>query len=333
MNPILDLFCSLGKKGFSTSKIGVVLVGIVSAACLVWFSAPWIVSLHGSTIPRLWSAVRSSAAPSYLFVAVNFIILTIWKLSENRTLHMDQCLEEESDSLSHPASISVKPRDLGSSLPLPLLRKPSPENSTSKSPSFSAANAEEPSLAVFSESSCVTKESEERSTASSAPTVLATLDSASSVLDTEEEEQAVVDDTGENDSLEATWNAIMQKSGPYGRPSLRTPAELPAYSMRSVRLPTTARVSDAFSEGHDEMNQLFENFIKKNHDQIRLQKPGEANHQWLVKFEHKVGKERRRDNRFGGKRLILLSFKTLQHDKRLVRTLEECFFQQRHYNS
>lgn len=72
-------------------------------------------------------------------------------------------------------------------------------------------------------------------------------------LEREEEESVVVEGGKDDvdDSMDATWKAIMAK----------TPRPV---------LPPVSQASEA-SVGADEMNKRFEDFIKKSRDQIRLQ--------------------------------------------------------------
>jgi Domain of unknown function (DUF4408) len=114
-----------------------------------------------------------------------------------------------------------------------------------------------------SDESCLTEEkSEEKSTASSHLEMrrsekpkLASETEIVRRLEPEVEEPAVVEE-GEvdvDDSMDATWKAIMAK----------TPRPV---------VPTPSRATEPESSiGADEMNRRFEDFIKKSRDQIRLQ--------------------------------------------------------------
>ncbi|KAH0461629.1 hypothetical protein IEQ34_009204 [Dendrobium chrysotoxum] len=268
MNAMLDLLRIRG-------KLAALVGGIFFAGTFAWFVVPCVFSLLTSNIPRLWNSVRTSTAPPYLFIAVNFIILTIWKLSENRALHTERLPEEESPF--KPDIISVRSRDLGSSHASHLLRKTSPED-FGKTPSIPAGNgmltdsaAEETSPAPASESSCITTVSEEKSTASSSSSYdLLLSEAALTAIGAEGKEKTAVDDRDGTDSLDATWNAITSKSGRWER----SPPPLTA-DKQPVRVSAAAvKGYNAFSEGNDAMNQRFDDFIKKNYDQIRLRKPG-----------------------------------------------------------
>ncbi|KAI0510179.1 hypothetical protein KFK09_010779 [Dendrobium nobile] len=274
MNAMLDLLRIHGKKAFSTTKLAALVGGIFFAGILAWFVVPCVFSLLASNIPGLWNSVRSSTAPPYLFIAVNFIILTIWKLSENRALHTERLPEEESPF--SPDIISVRSRDLVSSHAPHLLRKTTPED-FGKTPSISAGNgvtdsaAEETYPAPASESSCITTVFEEKSTASSSSSNdLLLSEAALTAIGAEGKEKTAVDDRDGTDSLDATWNAITSKSGRWER----SPPPLTA-TKQPVRVSAAAvKGYNAFSEGNDAMNQRFDDFIKKNYDQIRLRKPG-----------------------------------------------------------
>ncbi|KAH0460364.1 hypothetical protein IEQ34_011027 [Dendrobium chrysotoxum] len=205
MNAMMDLLRIRG-------KLAALVGGIFFAGTLSWFVVPCVFSLLASNIPRLWNSVCSSTAPPYLFfIAVNFIILTIWKLSENRALHTERLPEEESPF--KPDIISVRSRDLTS-----------PED-FGKTPSIPAGNGmltdsatEETSPAPASESSCITKVSTEKSTASSSSSIdLLLSEAALTAIGAEGKEKTAVDDRDGTDSLDATWNAITRKSGRWER--------------------------------------------------------------------------------------------------------------------
>lgn len=274
MNAMLDLLRIRGKKAFSTSKLAVLVAGILFAGTFAWFVVPCVITLLASTIPSLWASVRSATAPPYLFIAVNFIILTIWKLSENRALHTDRVPEEENPF--NTDVISLRSRDLVSSQNPHLSRKISPED-LSKTHSIPAGNAkltdfvgEEPSPASASESSCMTTVSAEKSTASSSSNgVLVSKSSLTAIYPEGKEETTVLDKRDETDSLDATWNAITRKSGRWER--LQPP---PSPQPLTAGKRTAIKDNNALSEGNDDINQRFDDFIKKNYDQIRLRKPG-----------------------------------------------------------
>lgn len=269
MNAMLDLLRLPGKKGFSTTKFALLLAEILFAVIVAWFAIPFVFGFLGSAVPRLWVYVRSATAPPYLFLAINFIILTIWKLSENRSFYTDSLPEE--DSNSNPGLFSLRSRDLGSAQAVQLLQKSLPED-CNKAHSISAGNGllpdytgEESSLAPAPESSCLTAESEEKSISSPPPPPLgfSVPEPALAAMDPEREEVAMVDGRNEDDSLNATWNSIMRKSRRFPAP--------PAVGK------STPRECNPSSECNDDINQRFDDFIKKNYDQIRLRKPGGLN--------------------------------------------------------
>ncbi|PKA47299.1 hypothetical protein AXF42_Ash017244 [Apostasia shenzhenica] len=267
MNPMLDLIP--GKKGFTASKLAALLAGILFAGALAWLAVPCVTRLLAAVGPGFWITARASIAPSYLFVAVNLIIIAIWNLSEKRATNTGHRPEEESNT--DPTPISLKSKDLASSL------SASPSEFL-KTPSNPTENDEECSPALRSESSCVTTESEEKSTATSRSSLVLS-DPALTSVDPVAEEAPAAEDWGVNDSLDATWNAIMRKSGRGERSSL-----LQAHKPSKWPDPVSAAASggDAMSMCNDEMDQRFEEFIQKNYDQIRLRNSQKANQRWLV---------------------------------------------------
>lgn len=277
---MLDLLRIRGKKAFSTSKLAVLVAGVLFAGTFAWFMVTCVFSLLASTIPSLWTSVRSSTASPYLFIAVNFIILTIWKLSENRPLHSERLPEEESP-FNHDV-ISLRSRDLVSFQNPHLTRKTSLEDFC-KPHLIPAGNVkltdsagEEPSPGSASESSCITTVSEEKSTASSSSNGLLVPESTMTAIYPEgKEETTLVDERNETESLDDTWNAITSKSGRWER-SKPPPSTQPlAAGEGSAQVSATVVTgNNALSAGNDEINKRFEDFIKKNYDQIRLRKPG-----------------------------------------------------------
>ncbi|XP_020571003.1 uncharacterized protein LOC110018103 isoform X2 [Phalaenopsis equestris] len=268
VNAMLHLLRIPGKKLFSTTRLAVLLAGTLFAGTFAWFVVPCLFNLLASTISNLWVSVRSSTAPPYLFVAVNFIILTIWKLSENRVIHSDRMPEEENPFNSDV--VSLRSQDLVSPLNPQVFRKTSMDDSR-KTPSIPTENyiltdsaEEKPSPAPASESSCITTVSEEKSTASSSSDGLNLPDSGLTTTFPKGKEEIV-------DSLDATWNSITRKIGRWER----SPSPPLIAGKQTGRLSEMTVSGDcALSEGKDDMNQLFEDFIKKNYDQFRLRKPG-----------------------------------------------------------
>ncbi|KAJ0967062.1 hypothetical protein J5N97_023979 [Dioscorea zingiberensis] len=165
------------------ARLAVVLAGAASAAALARTSIPYSLSLLSSSLPRAWSAFRSWLSPPYLFAAIHFIIIVIWKLSDqmhSRDIHPHSDADPQSTKLGDPVS-----------------RKPSVEiwNEIGMDPSESESRSPDPvEQEKSSDESCVTEESECRSTV---PTSV------------------------ENDTMDATWKAIMEATASPARPQLR----------------------------------------------------------------------------------------------------------------
>ncbi|XP_042513055.1 uncharacterized protein LOC122087978 [Macadamia integrifolia] len=60
-----------------TVKLAFLFIGIISTFLLLKLAVPYSVNAVLSTIPRLWISFRSWLAPPYLYIVVNFIIITI----------------------------------------------------------------------------------------------------------------------------------------------------------------------------------------------------------------------------------------------------------------
>ncbi|CAL9126854.1 unnamed protein product [Musa textilis] len=240
-------------SGYETAiwaaKIVFCFLGVVSCGAAVRAA----MGALASALPGFWASLRSWLAPQYLFVAVHFIILVIWKLSDQQQQHrrhLEQWAAEAGTAESeNPTKIeSFEPPPVAG-----LPRKPSPEiwrDEISPPPTTGEVLALDPSDHSPSDASCLTTEFCERSTPSSACASQKSVqpEAETSIAMAEEEDEAAAE--LENDSMEATWRAIMEKSA---RPEL-TP--------RPVAAPSSA--------SHEDMKRRFDDFIKKNHEQIRL---------------------------------------------------------------
>ncbi|WOL18212.1 hypothetical protein Cni_G27005 [Canna indica] len=259
-------------SGYETAiwaaKISFCFLGVLAFGAGARSAVPAVAGAVSSSLPGFWASLRSWFAPPYLFVTVHLIIFVIWKLSDQKHHHRNReqwAAEEHMADSGNPAKV----KSLESSDATPLLRKPSPEiwrDEISPSPSVTAVAVSLPDpdsdKSSTSDASCLTTETGERSTASSAPVVNKSAEpetkSSITVEDEEDLVAAAVTAAGiENESMEATWKAILEKSS---RAAAQTPA---AASRRGVEAPPS-------STGHDELNRRINDFIKRNHEQIRF---------------------------------------------------------------
>ncbi|KAJ3692967.1 hypothetical protein LUZ60_012062 [Juncus effusus] len=278
-------------NSFSTSslalKLVVLIILCISFYLLAKLFIPHIANLLSIALPKLWTVLSAWMSPPYLFITVHLIILVIWKLSEQKLPHKDadpQSFTKPKQQLSH--EISPHEISLGSDQQLippgedsapkrKLSRDISPEIPLDRSANhqmksrrgFSTQEISSPKISreipnerSQSDESCVTEEeSEERSnsTASSRlemrrmskpgpkmDRVKLEYQIGSTVLEEKTEEGDV------DDSMDATWKAIVEKIPRLAAPSVKG-----------------AREKEP-SAGEDEMNQRFDDFIKKSRDQI-----------------------------------------------------------------
>lgn len=232
-------------------KISFCFLGILSFGAAV----PATAGALSSALPGLWASLRYLLAPPYLFIAVHFMILIIWKLSKQKQQEQqhEQCPAEE------PGSDPKKIQPFDYSHSYELIRNPSPVISCHEiplSPSAAAISSPGPAESTSSSDiSCLTSDSVERPTATSAFEVkkIAEPDSEKCIMEEEDEELAAALATAgiENNSMEMTWKAIMDKTS---RPSSSPPPAPPPSS----------------SVGQDDLTQRFDDFIEKNYKQIRL---------------------------------------------------------------
>jgi hypothetical protein len=219
------------------AKVAFAAAAAASAARL---AAPHAVSAAGAVVPRVWAVARFWLAPPYLFVTVHLIILVIWKLSDHK-----QHFQAQAHHKDHP---------------WPVAHPPPPAVAVAKEAEFDAYGAgghvdRDYSSPEFSPDSggdsCVTTESDEDASSSSyyyysveARTTTRSVPPAQERAAVLERESSQTVDDGDDD-LDATWNAIMQKT-------------------RSARPPPPPPRARDPSVGAEEMNRRFDDFIKKN---------------------------------------------------------------------
>ncbi|WOL05375.1 hypothetical protein Cni_G14103 [Canna indica] len=257
-------------SGFQTAiwvaKIAFWFFGIVSCGAVARAAVPAAAEALASALPGSWASLRSWIAPPYLFVAVHFIVVVIWKLSNPKHHHHEEwAAEERIVELGNPVKFKAfePPPAAG------FLQKPSPKiwrNEVSKSTTTGAV----PTAVDLRESSPneprLTTDSVEGSTALPAPAVRESVEpeSKSGIAVTKEAEDEAsappppppppLEET-ESAPMDATWKGFIKKSSP-----LQAPPPPP---------PPPAETAPRSTSHDDELNRRFEEFIKRNHEQIR----------------------------------------------------------------
>uniref|UniRef100_A0A0E0KWS5 DUF4408 domain-containing protein n=1 Tax=Oryza punctata TaxID=4537 RepID=A0A0E0KWS5_ORYPU len=228
------------------AKVAFAAAAVAGAGSFARLAVPQLVSVAGAVFPRVWAAARVWLVPPYLFVTVHLIILVIWKLSDHKHFQAQQ--QQHKDPWPHPhPAVPV-------AAVLPSAAEDAPSLVVKTKEEFGAAAAvygggmpeheESPEISPDSGSgggeSCVTTESDEdASTAASytsdARRNLAPPPQEHSVLEREfslplpavaatavdiGRDDAAADD---DDDLDATWNAIMQKTRPATAPAMAAP--------------------------------------------------------------------------------------------------------------
>lgn len=244
------------------AKVALASAALAAAASLARLAVPRLVSVAGAVLPRAWAVARLWLVPPYLFVTVHLIILVIWKLSDHR--HFQQAAQQHKD-----------PWPVAQHTPPPAaVHGHAPEVAVAAAPAVKAkedfgspAGYGEPLEAEFSPDSgggesCVTTESDEDASSSPSPSSyvadvrrsLAPAQERTVLLEREPSLPSQAVDADGDDDLDATWNAIMQKTRPAAPPPAQTSPK---------QRPPPPRARDP-SVGAEEMNRRFDDFIKKN---------------------------------------------------------------------
>ncbi|XP_042471987.1 uncharacterized protein LOC122054243 [Zingiber officinale] len=228
-------------------KISFCFLGIVSFGAATRAAVPATAAALYSALPGLRAFLRSWFSPQYLFVAVHFMILAIWKLSDRK-----QQPQSDRWSATEPGGDPIKIKSFVSAHSYELNQKCSPVIHCDEISLSSASAAISSSETSSSNISCLTLDSVESSTASSKKAI--ELDPKRCITEEEDKELVTALETAgmENDSMEVTWKAITEKSS------------------QASAWPEPAPAPPSSFSGDDDLTQRFEDFIKKNHEQIRF---------------------------------------------------------------
>ncbi|URE17753.1 hypothetical protein MUK42_10925 [Musa troglodytarum] len=210
------------EKTIWVSKIGFFLLGILAFGVAARLAVPTATGVLASALPRFWASLCSWLVPPYLFVFIQFIVLAIWKLSDQKQPHRDPlAVDERKQEALDP--VKTRAFELPPTVSLP--REPSDactrelETETSTEPSAESGDLlEEAELAAAAADSAVENDSTET-------TWKAIMEKPSQGRDPRPMEAAEANggepsatSAGESDSMEATWKAIMEKSSRETRP-------------------------------------------------------------------------------------------------------------------
>ncbi|XP_074586432.1 uncharacterized protein LOC141842117 [Curcuma longa] len=224
-------------RGYETligaSKLGFLFLCILSVGAATRVAVPAAAEALAVAFPGYRAALRSWLAPPYLFVAVHLIIFVIWKLSDQKQQPREHwAAESRIVDFGNPK----KSKFLGSPPVAEIYVKPSPDISPLETTPSSAAAvaASDPIEISSSDASCLTTES----------------DAVICKRGVEEESKSSVKRVEEGYEATAIANeAIMGKT--------------PRHEARQPEAASSPSATDEF-------NRRIDDFIKKNHEQIRL---------------------------------------------------------------
>lgn len=225
MNPRWRLRAGGYETAIWVAKIAFCFLGVLFVGAAARAAVPAAAGAFASPFPGLRAALLSWIRPPYLFIAVHFIILVIWKIKSFES--------SRTSNINHMPSPDIWSDEIPQS----------PPPAAVSSPDLAEPSASDASYL--------------------------TTDSSRTTVEEEEDLAAALAIAGvENESMESTWKTIMEQPSRTAAPSSAAASSSPSPSpsrrdYRRLDPPPPPAV-------HDEWTQRFEEFIKKNHQQIQF---------------------------------------------------------------